>query len=621
MPAPTSGEIGLFVIGTSAIGLGGGGGGGGGGPGYSTLGSVDLKSVAVALWGDNNALFATWYFADAWYSTPIGNLGMTPVSGVGGVGFNAACTDASGGVYMATRDHSLVVHLTSGAAAQTYSGGTGITFTGAAMASGYPYFVDAVGRISTLVAGAITPLSSGFSGAATPTWGLQASGNTLYTLFTAETFEVGTFTLATQTTGASAVLAVNGVRNGTCMAVSGAIAVGGWNHSIYSPAPTSIALEPGTEGLLLAVAPASGLTVYRNAPGTWPVSQSSSGIGAPQHIAWAPNDEFAFASDSTNGTVRVFTNTFAVMASSQLLTAAGALQATILTDSLNGLVALGTGNAVSGLTFSGSSWAVSGGVVLPNPRCVAPLSASTAVAGYASGVAYLKLAAGIWSVTASAALPYAPIAVTSDQVGNIYAIGTAAGSGQLSALTGTAVTSSGVWVGSGVDLYYARSQLLALDAASNLIRPFAITAGILAAQATTTSFASGRAFAGTGDQGYNIFVAGASAMQQYHFEAPYTLQQARVGVVSIYNGGSWATASTSGSIPMSMAWSGAALLAATLDNLLLTFNASGVQTASGIIVQPSPQPQSVPRGISSMLWIGSALWGATSLNDSLVRII
>lgn len=616
-----SGSIGAFVIGVSQIGVFGGGGGGGGG---ATLGGTDLKSVALAQWGPN-VLVATWYIADAWYATSNNILRATAVSAtISGVGFNAACTDASSGVYMAARDHSQVTYLASGGAVTIYHAASGITFTGAAMASGHPYFVDAQGNLTTLVGPSLTQLGAGF-GAGQPTWNLGAIGNTLYTARTSSNI-VETFTLTSQTAGTSGVLPGSAVPGVTCMTVSGRVAVGGLTPLLYNPNQTWLALEP-TGGLLLGVQAASGtMTVYENNGAVWPTTQTLTGLGAAKHVTWAPNSQFAFASDNVNGNVRVFTNTFSVMASSQLLAAPHAQQAAILTDSLNGLVAQGINNTVLPLVFNGVTW--SAGTALsgvPDPACVVALSATQAAVGYASGVALLTLAAGNWSVTASGALPYVPLAITTDGLGAIFTTGALGANTMTSMLSGTTLVNTVSGVGSPTSIYYARGQLVVADHDANLLRIYGVIAGQIVEQtASEFTFPAPTSIAGLGNTGFDVFVSGASgATLPYTFNAPYALKRESIGVVSIWDGAAWHNMQTGASIPMAMVWnpSATALYIATLDNMLFTVNASAVTISSGAIQQIPNQPQSVPLGISSMLWVGSALYGATSINDRLIQII
>ena len=604
-----SSAIGFFSIGFSPIGIS-----------VPVIGSLnDYKSIALASFTPGNLLLSTWYSPNALYFNNSGLFHETPVSGLSGVGFSASCADSAYGVYMATRDHTRITYLSSGLAVTQYAAPSGITFTGAVFASGYTYFVDSVGVLTSMVSGTPTALIAGY-GAATPAQGLAAIGNTLYTIEAASS-AVGTFTLATQLTGTSGTIAAP-MTVPACLATSGQLAVGGWNYTSFASGYSAIALEPATDLLLVGVASGTGtMGVYTGAgSGIWTLTQTITGVGRATNVVWSGNDQFVFAANPTSGQVAVFTNSFGTLARTGTLTVTGATATAIMPGSATGLVAQGSLNEITGIAFTGATWITANTLPLTNAMCVVGLTSTTAIAGKASGFANLQLAAGLWTITSSGTLPFTPTKLAVDPYGIVYAVGTSGSSGVVANIAGTTMLSSGSWAGTGIDLFYQQGQIAVLDSVNSLVRMFGVVNNTLVAQAQTAITPSG-ATGFANDRGLDTFIAGASETRQYYFDGPYQLVRQRSGVVSIYTGSAWNSAILGPSgIPTALAWSGSGLSAVTLQNHMYTINTSGVVTAVTQINQAAPQLQSAPFGLSNMKWLGSNLFSTTILNDSIVQV-
>jgi hypothetical protein len=579
-----------------------------------------LQAQSVRLY-NGAPLLATWSHGSAWLLSS-GALVQTPVSGVvSGIGFVGSASDGSSGQWLAQYTGTLV-HFTSGGALSILTAPTSGLFTGCAFASGQTraYAIDTTGVIwvaGAASAAAVTPAL----GITPPARFLTSNGTTLYTLVPAQS-GVATLALSSSGTGTSGFVAAPFAGLG-CLAASGSLlAVGGWTHAAYGSGYVSLAMEPSANLLLGVQTSAGRLVSYARAGnGTWAQSQTISGIGSPVHVAWAPSNVYAFTADTASGVVRVFTNTVNVLAQTGTLSIANANATAITTDSQHGLVAQKTSNQLTALGFTGSAWATSGTVALAAPTCVVATGALTAVAGFASGIAYLQSVAGVWSMTASAALPFAPSSLALDpNSAAIYASATSGASGFAYAVSGTTLTSSQSWTGSGNSIFFDQGQIAVLDGTNALARVFGVVAGALVAE-TTTSAPTGATSWGTSST--DFFAAGTSDLWQFEYNAPYTLRRTRLGQVSIYNGTTWASASFGATgIPVAVTWdSNGNVTAVMLQNLLYTVSGTGTIVSGATIPQFNGQPQTVPLGISGLLWVGSSLYASTVLNDSLIQVL
>lgn len=579
-----------------------------------------LKAQSLAPYS-GTIFLPVWADVDAWYLSG-SSLAQTPLSGVAldtKDGFAQAAGDGASGVWL-TQFYDQLVHFPLSGAITPYRMPTSGVLTGGIYNSTETSFYasDSLGQLW------VAP-SSGT--AVTPTFGtlakfLGTSGTKLYTLLPTVS-GLGVLTLSSSAAGTSAVT-LPGFADMICLAVSGTnVAVGGSTKVALGSGYTAVAMDPASGIYMTGVQSGTGTLVLYTSQGSgiYTETQTIATTGKPQDVAWAPDDVYAFTSDSTNGLLNVYLNTVGTLSHTQAITIAGATRTAIGPDNLRGLVSQAASNQVTALGFNASTWAVSGtvtGLASAGPIVfTGPLAASV---GIASGISNLTSIGNVWSKASSGALPFLPTGLATDPFStSIYACGSAGGSGYAAIVNGTTLASSAAWTGSADALLYTQGQLAVLDRTSTLIRVFGVVAGSLVAEvASETPPTSGTSMTQSLSA---VFIAG-SDLYEYQYHAPYELRRSRSGAVGIYNGSTWATCSIGiTGVPTAVAWdSNGNVSVATQQNALFTVASSGTLVSGAIIPQYNGQPQSVPLGISSLMYSGSALYASTALIDALLQV-
>lgn len=566
---------------------------------------------------------------DAIYLTTLSGSGITTLSGLDIVtdplvptqyGFGAAAIDGASGVYFAQYTGNLL-HLASGGSSWL-SMPVGRVCTGMAYnttrANAYLAFDD--GSLGVAIGAFAGTVSPSFSSGAR---GLATSGTTLFSVLPAAS-GLGTLNLTGTTSGTSGSLATPMSFPMVLAASSPAssVAVGGWDNAALVSGYTDLSFSPAASTNMIAVRPSTNaITLYTGVNENWTVAQTITGTGAPTRAAWATNGVTILVTDPTSGRVEVVSYSGGTIASGQVLAVSGAGQIGILSSSTAALVCHAAGNRVVPLFSTSGVWASGTAVTLAQATSLAITAAASAAVGFASGVAYLSLSGVTWSVAASAALGFLPQALAIDASGTVFAAGNSGSSGMLSIVSGTSVLQTLSWAGSGNSVICRQDQIIVGDPANSLMRVFGRTASASAYTQAATAIAAG-ALVQIAIGSQTLFAAGSGTTIEYQFTAPYRLERLRTGKVSVYTGGVWSTATLGpNQWPEAVTFdaSGNALVA-TLQNTLYTISSGGTIASSGAIVQNSPQPQTTPIGISSLLLSGSSLYASSSLDGALVKV-
>jgi hypothetical protein len=157
----------------------------------------------------------------------------------------------------------------------------------------------------------------------------------------------------------------------------------------------------------------------------WAQTQALTGLATLTSVTWAPDGFHAMACSPTSGVIQWLSYVTGVIALVQTLTVTGAESAAIAGDSLHAIVAESGQNQLVSLNNTGT-WATGAAVTgVPGVTTVIPYGPSGAVAAYGSGLAFLTVATGIWSITSWTALAYTPSVLTQDPFGSLYAAGSA----------------------------------------------------------------------------------------------------------------------------------------------------------------------------------------------------
>jgi hypothetical protein len=598
--------------------------------------------------------WASGVFLPAWehpsaYQLNAGVIATTAVSGSTELGFAGVAPSGNVGLWLLPFYGPLSLYNMSGIVNAYVPPNAAIVFTGLGSLSTVPYAVDASGNIYTLAENTTTidilslydVLSTadlfassglGTSGLVaigtfgSPALTLSGQGNKLYTL-SATASGIGTATISGTGSGAvvTSSLIATPMPVPSCLAVSGSlIAVGGWGTMTISSGFSALAANPLNNTSFIGATPAVSAISYWQLNGLngWAETQTLSGIGSLNALAWSSIGNTLLGTDSINNVLSVFNYTFGSLTRSQTLALSGATAVGLTPNATKALACQPSLNTVTSLSLGGSTWALGAPLSIAKASSVFLPTASTAVVGASGALVNLQYTLGAWVIGASTTLSFTPSYLASDSLGNIIAAGTQGANGYLYTQGLTATFS-----GSVVGLFYQQGQYVIADGTNSRLRVFSLFAGALTEQndyqgpnslqaLNATSIISPITVATT------IIAAGSGATEFFNLSAPYALAANKNGEVSTYNGSGWVTTNLQSYIPTALTFDPSGrITVATLQNELFTISPTGGVIASGVITQFTGQPQATPLGISSLQWINNSLFATSSLNDIVLEII
>lgn len=534
---------------------------------------------------------------------------ITPYS-TGSPGF-VGVAQSSGGTNWGLGYVSDLYSLSSGGVFSHVTCPSGQIYMGLAATSGQPYFTTASGAIYTSIGGAA---ATGIGAFGTTMSSLAVSGSVLFALLSPLS-SLATFNLA----GATSGLVVSPITSPKCLAAtSGFIALAGTSPTTISSGFVAIAADPVNELLFAGSTPsASGVSLWLNdGYGNFSQQQIVSGLPDIRALAWTPNGGTLMGCNPVTGAVKVMAYSFGVLSVAQTINIAGAAAVDTSDDNTRALVCSPTGNLITQLFYNGVSWAASGTLAIGAPSAVIMTSDSAAYVGCSSGIATLQRTGNVWSIAGTTALPIAATLLALDQMGNVLAAGP-------SGATSAAVFASGgtyTYAGGVSGLSVIQAQLLAADPVGGVVRVLSYFLGTVQQEASRPFTAGVSVVAPVGDV---VLFATPTLTRPYVRSAPFSFGRQQKGVVSVYTSGAFATTELgAGHIPSALTFNPSGQVSvATFANELYTIATSGGVITSGTIAQDTGQLQSVPIGLSSLAWINGNLFGVSSLNEALLRIV
>ena len=600
---------------------------------YRPTPNTSLKSAALAPMGFG-ALDAGLYGNDAWQlvltSQNLYQTGANVTSGTSPYGYFSACADSASGAW-AVQQSGALVHMPQPGAFTAYNAsGQAPVWMGNAYAQtlATAYALASGGQIYAPSGSALVELSPAFGTAMVR--GLSVSGSTLFTA-DAVSGNLGYLSLTASGTGTSGQSATP-MPFPTCLAASsGTVAVGGYQYASFASGYSALTIGGDLQSIMVGVVSGTGtagLYLLGANPGTWTQNSAASGLGSSSNITWVPGGSQLLTADAVAGNIYVLTYSLGSLSVSGSLAVSGAGQIAA-PSATSALVCQPSLNTVQPLTATASGvWSASGAALAINqPKSICSYGSSGAIVGCASGLAFLtESASGVWSVTATGSVGFTPSSLFVDAYSLIYAAATSGASGYYAIVSGTStIVGSGTFAGSGSAIVALQGQTTVADGANNLLRTFGPgpngyaqqTSG--AAPTGVSSFALGALINGYQD----LFVGGATQTWQYNYTAPYTPARTRQGMLSAYAGGSWSSYTLNiGCIPEALAWDASGnIWSAIYGNFLFSFTSGLALLSSGTVMQFPGQIQSTPNGISALAWSQGQLFGASSMNDSLVLLV
>ena len=578
-----------------------------------------MRAVAITPWA-SGLLLPKWTEPPLLWRYTGGVLTSAAPALTSPYGFGGAVSDGASGVYLAQYSGSLVFY-SSGGVATAYPLPAGNVYNGITYvpAYGQPYVVSSVGQV--FAGTSATPIAGGGFPALT-TWGLVSSGTTLFALASGG---LGSCELTSPTLGIAGFIPYP-FHVGMCLAAStavSAVAVGGWDYFKLPNIYTAFAFASGNPTMVAVTSGAIDLWLGPNE--LWQRVQSIAVSGNPSAATWSPDGTHVLITDPTNGTVQHYTYTLGTLTLQQTLALAGAGQVAITPDGLSALVCRPLQNSVASYLLSGSIWVAGNSVSIGTPQSVLGLLASGAAVGCSSGIVYLTKTAGNWATSSVCSLAFNPSYMLSAS-GCVLAAGTATISGFFAAASGTSSLFTYSWVGNAAGMIDVEGQIVVSDSASplfwtfgNLFTAYREVFTVLPNQA---AFALAVSQTNPSAVGGTVFAAGSGSVSLYQFTTPYNVEPIRNGMVGIYGSGGWSTALLgSGHVPTAATFDVSGnVWVATLQNDLYEIDTSGNVLSQQMITQFGGQPQSTPLGVSAMAFLGSGLYGASSLAGPLVRL-
>lgn len=587
--------------------------------------SSRMRSASLVRWGAGGLLLPLWTKSPSvWRYSASGNLSIALLNGLASTtGFVAAASDGASGAWLAQYTGSLVFY-SSGAVASGYALPANNVYTGCAYVPTYgkPYVVAANGRVFA-GSGAVAVQGSGFGQAV---WGLATSGTTLFGLSNG----LSTFSLSASGAGTSGFVALPaGLAVGLCLGAStpaSAVAVGGYTYAAIATGYSAMAFNP-LAPVMVALASGGGLTdLYIGVGDSWSLAQAVTGMAAPSFAAWSPDGLKLLVSDPVNGVVRQYNYAFETLSLAQTLNVSGAAALTLTADGLKALVCQPALNQITPLSLSASQWASGTPISFSSPQSILASGVGQAFVGGASGISKLVYSGGAWTVSGSVAVGFSPTTVLSAS-GNILAAGSFGGSGFFAAVSPSlAALFSYSWPGAAAGMTDVQSQIVINDPTQSMflcfgnlftqyqyifpVQAFRSLNGIYASPLTPYS------------NGGTLFGMASGSSPLYQHTAPYNVEPYRSGVVAVRTSGGWGVATLgSGHVPTALTFDASGnVWAATLQNDLYQVGPAGNIISSQTITQFSGQVQTAPLGISSMTFLGSGLFAASSLAGPLVKL-
>ena len=230
------------------------------------------------------------------------------------------------------------------------------------------------------------------------------SGSSLYYSFLSSLNSIGTMT-AGGVTGVIALPAAITSVNALLAASGQPLVVGGQTNAPLLAGANAYAVDPATSVQVLGVGSGQAvLWTQQPLVGTDAWAQTNivtGGVANLTSLAWVPNGTQALATDAVSGVVQVLQYVTNVLSLQQTIALAGAGSVATLSSNTDALVCTTATNKIWPLTATAGSWSVSGtSLSLTGPGAIVATGPGAASAGYASGVATLVQAGGLWSISA-----------------------------------------------------------------------------------------------------------------------------------------------------------------------------------------------------------------------------
>lgn len=561
------------------------------------------SGMAVADW----SVASIWPFASGAFQAAISLSADRP-------GLASIISDNAAGLWALETGGNVWRVTSGGAVAPALTLPSGAIYDGAAMAGGNPWFSNTSGAVYS--SGGVQIGTFGQQSA-----GLVASGTTLATILQSGAV-IGTMAVPGGVTGS--VVFPTQITSGSCLALapSNDLVLAGWRNAPLLSGTAALALHPsglytlgaGSGNAILWGAQA----IYSNA---WPQAQAVTGLPSLTAVAWSPSGTQALATSLASGLVEIFNfSASGVLSVSGSLAVSGADGVAVTPNSAYAIVSQPGLSQVSILSNMAGVWAASAVVsgLAGVTSAVLAIDTTDMLVGTVSGLSQIGLVCGAWSHVSDIAIGFAPLYITQDLFGTIYAVANQ----KLAVVSGTTLLGSGSWTGgnpTGVTVNQGRVCIP--TPTDNAIRIFAQSdvgvwsqqgSGVVGTGVTTAALVAGS----------TLFVATSGYTTLYSFSGtPFAIQKVQEGFVGFYAGGIWTMFDFGVEhLPCAATYNPTSnLWIATSQNDLMCLGQDASIVVSGNVTQYRPQAQNVPIGPAAILVFGNYVYIATSLPGVLVQ--
>lgn len=325
-----------------------------------------------------------------------------------------------------------------------------------------------------------TPITGSISKIGTPFWGAnsQEQGNNFYSYMGLSGFGKLLFESTYSVTG-GVTANVSGLWKSSFASYipsSSAVLIGGWSPALFSPNSNAVCISASVPAVLLGFSPglSGGAIQAWGAPsglapsGLWAYVNAITGLGLGTSLGVAfASLTGALSVDSTSGLFRAVSYIGGTITQTQTGVLTGtAPYISILRNDI-ALIPQTSTSSIIALTYSGSTWSVSGQAVsgIPNPAAIQANLNNVGI-GFASGLKIIEYTSN-WSLVSSISLPFQPTAITLDVNGNYFC----AGFGQAAL-----ISSGGLLLGSGI---FDSNEAFIYGAAYNSLQYWAASSGYI----------------------------------------------------------------------------------------------------------------------------------------------
>lgn len=569
------------------------------------------RSASVASFGAGEIAVSDWSTPVIWPFSVSGDVFLSEITLASGVpGIAAIAANGVSGLATVTWDGVWRSLSSGGVVSASGSLPSGSVYVGCAAPNGSGLFLADTGSVYTTGA---TVLGSWPS----PAWSVSWSGTTLLAL------NVSGMVTMNGSTGATGLIAFPGViATGTCLtAGSGTVGIGGYSVAATLSGAAAAALDPQTSTLMVSVG--MGYALQWTSPGAsgeaWSQIQELTGLGVLNSCAWRPDGLQLLATAYSSNAVQMLSYSASLLSLVQTLVLSGAVSVAIAGTSTNALIAQSGLSQITPITYSGGSWGTDTAITgLPGITAVAPIGSSLAVAAWASGLSFLSLATGTWSITSSAALPFAPTVLAVDPFLQVYV----AGSGSLAVFSGSTYLGSGSWAGAAPTGIAVQQGRVCLAVPSDGLLYVYGRSGPATWSLQASAVLALGSFVGLGLSATTLFALGSGSTVTHGFSgSQFALTPVLSGAAAQWNGSTWTSTSLGvGHTPSACTYDVSGNLhVATIQNTIWSITSGGAGT-SGIVQQGPNQSQIVPLGLSALLASGGHLFAATSMPGEIVEI-